>query len=350
MSARNAASFTMSPSRKSMARTVALSSRVLNTCFGSFNSAPFGNVSRTALLSASPMQMFPSRDHTGTPIGRDGFFHFTSSTMDASALRTTARSRASVVLRQSPDALMMASMARDAAGSWRGPLVRGVILGSLLTGRSARSSHTPGGSLRIDQLPVLRKVRVGARGQVETARPTLPALHLRDADFDAALTRAGILGRIDPPNPLPARHRRDVLPQFLDPVRRRSEGRPKILRDLRLRPVVERHELDRRGVSSADGGGPLLLRVDSHPVAELAIRFDDGLGRVAIDGCLHRHLATGRQLLARLVRQPRDGRPIDGVQGRLEAHCGRGFGGAHGQHSLISRTHHYLGGGAASPR
>jgi hypothetical protein len=118
MSARSAASFTMSPSRKSTARTVALSSRVLNTCFGSFNSAPFGNVSRTALLSASPMQMLPSRDHTGTPIGRDGFFHFTSSTMDASVLRITARSRASVVLRQSPGASMMTSMARDAAGSW----------------------------------------------------------------------------------------------------------------------------------------------------------------------------------------------------------------------------------------
>src|SRR5438105_5826211 len=187
MSARNAASFTMSASRKSTARTVALSSRVLNTCFGSFNSAPFGNVSRTALLSASPMQMFPSRDQTGTPIGRDGFFHFTSSTMDASALRITARSRASVVLRQSPGALMMASMARDAAGSWRGLLVRGVTLGSLPAGRRVRSPHTPGGSSRIDQLAVLRKVRVGARGQVETARPALPALHLRDADLDAAL-------------------------------------------------------------------------------------------------------------------------------------------------------------------
>src|SRR5208337_3228487 len=207
----------MSPSRKSTARTVALSSRALNTCFGSFNSAPFGNVSRTALLSASPMQMFPSRDHTGTPIGRDGFFHFTSSTMDAPALRITARSRASVVLRQSPGASMMTSMARDAAGSWHGLLVRGVILGSPPTGRRARSPHTPGGSSRIDQLP---------------------ALHLRDADFDTALARAGIPGRIHPSNPLPARHRRDVLPQLLDLVRRRSEGGLKITWHLWLRPVL----------------------------------------------------------------------------------------------------------------
>src|SRR5689334_7064643 len=50
MSPRSAASFIMSPSRKSTARTLALSSRVLNTCFGSFNSAPFGNVSRDRAL------------------------------------------------------------------------------------------------------------------------------------------------------------------------------------------------------------------------------------------------------------------------------------------------------------
>src|SRR5215472_12111626 len=302
MSARNAASLTRSPSRKSTARTAALSSRVLNTCSGSSSNAPFGNVSRTALLSASPMQMFPSRDHTGTPIGRDGFFHFTSSTMDASALRTTARSRASVVLRQSPDALMMASMARDAAGSWRGLPVRGVILGSLPTGCGARSSHTPGGSSRINQLAVLRKVRVGARGQVKTARPALPALHLCDADLDAALARAGIPGRIHPPNPLPARHRRYIVPQFLDLIRRRSEGGPKITWHLWLRPVLEGHELDLRGVPGAERSGPLLLRVDPHPVAGLAVRFDDGLARMPVDGCLDRHLATGRQLVTRLLR------------------------------------------------
>jgi hypothetical protein len=34
----------------------------------------------------------------------------------------------------------------------------------------------------------------------------------------------GFRGRIHPPNPLPARHRFEVLPQFLDLVRRRSEG------------------------------------------------------------------------------------------------------------------------------
>src|SRR5438034_3523452 len=275
MSARSAASLTMSPSRKSTARTAALSSRVLNTCFGSFNSAPFGNVSRTALLSASPMQMFPARDHTGTPIGRDGFFHFTSSTMEASALRITARSRASVVLRQSPGASMMASMARDTAGSWCALLVRGVILGSLpAPGRKAHSSHMPGRSPWNDQLAALRKVGVGACGEVEATRPALPALHLGDADFDPSPTRIGVAGRVDPSDPFPARHRRDVLPQLLDLLRGGSEGRLKILRDLRLRPVAERHELDRRGVPSADGGGPLLLRIHSHPVAELAVRFD----------------------------------------------------------------------------
>src|SRR2546427_7846874 len=79
MSAFNANALMASPSWKSMARTVLLSRRVLNSPFGSLSWAPFGNVSLTAFLRASPMQTMPSWDQTGTPSGREGFFHFTSS-------------------------------------------------------------------------------------------------------------------------------------------------------------------------------------------------------------------------------------------------------------------------------
>src|SRR6266508_6653294 len=68
-----------------MARTVLLSKRVLKSPFGSFSWAPFGNVSLTAFLRASPMQTMPSWDQTGTPSGREGFFHFTSSITPGSA-------------------------------------------------------------------------------------------------------------------------------------------------------------------------------------------------------------------------------------------------------------------------
>jgi hypothetical protein len=85
-------------------------------------------------------------------------------------------------------------------------------------------------------------------------------------------------------------------------VRRRSEGGLKITWHFRLRPVLEGDELDLRGVPGAKRSGPLLLRVDPHPVAGLAVRFDDGLARVPVDGCLDRHLATGRQLVTRLLR------------------------------------------------
>ena len=44
-------------------------------------------------------------------------------------------------------------------------------------------------------------------------------------------------------------------------------------------------------------------------MAGLAVRFGDGLARVPVDSCLDRHLATGRQLVTRLLRQPKDGRP-----------------------------------------
>ncbi len=56
MSAFRADALIASPSWKSMARTVLLSRRVLKSRFGSFNCAPFGNVSLTAFLSVSPMQ------------------------------------------------------------------------------------------------------------------------------------------------------------------------------------------------------------------------------------------------------------------------------------------------------
>ncbi len=60
MSAFNADALMASPSWKSMARTVLLSRRVLNSPFGSLSWAPFGNVSLTAFLRASPMQTIPS--------------------------------------------------------------------------------------------------------------------------------------------------------------------------------------------------------------------------------------------------------------------------------------------------
>src|SRR6184192_2840138 len=85
-----------SPSWKSMARTALLSRRVLKSPFGSFSWAPFGNVSLTAFLRASPMQTMPSWDQTGTPSGREGFFHFTSSTTPGSASLIRVRSWASL--------------------------------------------------------------------------------------------------------------------------------------------------------------------------------------------------------------------------------------------------------------
>ena len=110
MSALSASSSTLSPSRKSMARTVLLSRRVLKSFFGSLIWAPLGNVSLTALLSVSPTQIIPSCDQTGTPIGLEGFFHFTSSIMSGSAFVIKARSCDSVLPRQSPAFLIIASI------------------------------------------------------------------------------------------------------------------------------------------------------------------------------------------------------------------------------------------------
>ena len=99
-----------SPSKKAMARTVRLSMRALNNCFGSSIWAPFGKVNRAALLSISPIHTMPWRDQIATPSGLEGFFHFTSSVMGGPATRTISRNRDKVSPRQPPACLMIASI------------------------------------------------------------------------------------------------------------------------------------------------------------------------------------------------------------------------------------------------
>src|SRR5436190_20767561 len=125
MSAFNADALIASPSWKSMARTDLLSRRVLNRPFGSFSWAPFGNVSLTAFLRVSPMQTMPSWDQTGTPSGREGFFHFTSSITPGSAPLMRARSWPSLSPLQPAVFRTMASICWDADASFMPMLCRG---------------------------------------------------------------------------------------------------------------------------------------------------------------------------------------------------------------------------------
>src|SRR5437867_4793985 len=118
MSAFRADALMASPSWKSMARTVLLSRRVLKRPFGSFSWAPFGNVSLTAFLRVSPMQTMPSWDQTGTPSGREGFFHFTSSITPGSAPLIRARSWPSLSPLQPAVFRTMASICWDADASF----------------------------------------------------------------------------------------------------------------------------------------------------------------------------------------------------------------------------------------
>src|SRR3954467_9452652 len=91
----NAFSSIFSPSRKSMARLVFPSRLELKSPDGSSSAAPLGKVIFTTLLYASPVQIKPSCDHTGT-------LHFHSSTASGSACLITLRSCESILPRQSP--------------------------------------------------------------------------------------------------------------------------------------------------------------------------------------------------------------------------------------------------------
>src|SRR6266699_5375920 len=100
----NAASSILSPSWKSMARLVFPSRLELKRPEGSFRAAPLAKVIFTTLLYVSPVQINPSCDHTGTPL------HFHSSTTSGSASFTKVRSRLSILPRQSPSSLILASI------------------------------------------------------------------------------------------------------------------------------------------------------------------------------------------------------------------------------------------------
>ncbi len=72
---------------------------------------------------------------------------------------------------------------------------------------------------RLEKPAVSRYVRVGTGGKVETARPSLPAVHLRNADLDPSFARVTVSGRVDPANPFPTRHGRNAFPENLDLLR-----------------------------------------------------------------------------------------------------------------------------------
>src|SRR6188508_2084524 len=74
---------------------------------GSFSAAPLAKVIFTIFLYVSPVQINPSCDHTGTPL------HFHSSTTSGSACLTKVRSRLSILPRQSPNSLILASISRE---------------------------------------------------------------------------------------------------------------------------------------------------------------------------------------------------------------------------------------------
>lgn len=169
-----------------------------------------------------------------------------------------------------------------------------------------------------DKLAALRELRVGARGEVEAARPALPAAHLGDAHLDSPLACTGILRRVDPPNPLPAGHWRNRFPELLDFSWGARQSLSEIRRNTRLRPVLGRLDLHFGRITRNGPGASLQLRVDPHPVTEVSVRFDDRLERAPVDRAAHSHLAPGGELLARHLGQAKDRPPTYRLQLGLE--------------------------------
>src|SRR5437868_6304834 len=192
MSAFKADALIASPSWKSMARTVLLSRRVLKSPFGSFSWAPFGNVSLTAFLRISPMHTMPSWDQTGTPSGREGFFHFTSSITPGSAPLMRARSSLSLSPLQPAVLRTMSSICWDADA----PLMP----------TPCCVCSTPSGPK--DSVPC----PCGGCSQ-PTTRPPLPLQQLGLQSLDVLAPRFCFLRREHPADPFIAGKRGEVFPR-----------------------------------------------------------------------------------------------------------------------------------------
>src|SRR6266487_1797853 len=170
----------------------------------------------------------------------------------------------------------------------------------------------------LEEPAVLRQVRVGARGKVETAGPSLPALHLRDAHVDPSSARVRVLRGVDPTHPFPARHRGDLVPQVLDLLRGSCQSCRKIRGHARLWPILDPLDVERRSVTRTDASSVLQRVIDPHPVAKISVWFEHRLEPGAIDRSVDGHLPARGQVLARRLRQPQHSRCVDRGQRGVE--------------------------------
>src|SRR5439155_1933923 len=99
----------------------------------------------------------------------------------------------------------------------------------------------------------------------------------------------------------------------------------KILWHVRLRPIFECLNCERRSVTGAYSSGSLLLFINPHPVAKIAVRFQHRLEPIAIDRSLYCHLPARRQFLARFLRQPQNSPLVDRVKRGVKPNCWHPF-------------------------
>src|ERR1700730_8219816 len=107
MRAFRAASSSLSPSWKSIARLTLPSGLELKKPEGSFTEAPLAKVIFTTFLYGLPVHISPLCDQTGVPL------HFHSSATSGSASLIRARSRESISPLQSPRSSILASISSD---------------------------------------------------------------------------------------------------------------------------------------------------------------------------------------------------------------------------------------------
>ncbi len=182
--------------------------------------------------------------------------------------------------------------------------------------------------LRLDLSRCFRSAQafvVEARA-VEAARAALPTREHRAGIFDPARARLFLLGRGDPLDPISARDRRDVRPQFSRLRSGGCESFSQIRRHLWFRFVRGRCDLQRDNVPRLCARSFAQLPIDFEPVAFLAVRLEHRLKTDAINGAFNRRHAARGKLRTGILWQDEKG-PGAGLSALIrpragQLHCG----------------------------
>ncbi len=149
----------------------------------------------------------------------------------------------------------------------------------------------------LDEYSIFRNIGFGALVTVEATWPSFVGPELRHRYLDAMTARFRVVGRTYPTEPIPARHRRDICPEFVC-FRISYQRLLQIRWYFRLRPFFRWFKFHLYFTVFDYIGSFKQLRINLEPVTSLAIWFKDDLRTETINRPLDQSHTTRWKLCA----------------------------------------------------